>query len=735
MATRSTSCPALDVRARHSNRLLPRERPGRERRRHPLETTRLAEAEDELAPDVARFAYLVGRADVGERIRGDLGPEHAGLHERADRTQARSIGLDKDESRFDTDAFGLRSNCRGHSIGRRQRHQRPAPPQRPQRPLRVVASDRVQNGIHVAHDVSEIHRRVIDDLVGSEIPEEVVVGRTRRPYDVCPSSLGDLDGDMAKAARRGVHENTLALLHVNGVDQCLPSSQTDEWQCGGVEVINASRLGGEVTCGPGEVLGVGATGRREVGHPVNLVARPVDRYAQTDSRDDPRHIPTENERGLTQEASTGASLPVSGVDASGMDLDQDLVGAGLGSVQFDLHQHLGATECLLADRSHPVTVRVSRCRVGLAVVCIIGCPSMGGASAAAGQPWAFPTRVSSGPKAIPCKDRAMHRVVVLALDGVIPFELSIPVRIFGSARDADRSPLYDVMTASLDGRLVRTDADFSVVVGHGPEALAGADTLVIPAARGPITRACEEGHLPEQLAGALDVLPPGARLVSICTAAYVLGAAGRLDHRPATTHWRSADHFAHTFPLVRVDPNVLFVDDGDVLTSAGAAAGIDLALHIVRRDHGSDVANRVARACVVQPWRDGGQAQYIERPVPERSAATTGPTRAWAGDHLDRPLTVEELASHAGMSRRTFTRRFRDEVGTSPGQWLTGQRVELARHLLEATDLPVDHVATRAGFGSATSLRQHFGRVVGVAPITYRRRFVVAGSPRTPLSE
>ncbi|MGV9777326.1 GlxA family transcriptional regulator [Streptosporangium sp. NPDC003464] len=316
----------------------------------------------------------------------------------------------------------------------------------------------------------------------------------------------------------------------------------------------------------------------------------------------------------------------------------------------------------------------------------------------------------------------MQSVVVFALDGVIPFELGIPARIFGVAKGPDGEPLYEVITCTVDGGPVRTDSDFSISVGHGAEALATADTVVIPAthALGPIA---DEGRLPEPLAEALGRIRPGARLVSICTAAYVLAAAGLLDGRRATTHWSSAEHFQKLFPQVDVDPNVLFVDDGDVLTSAGVAAGVDLCLHIVRRDHGSEVANRVARRCVVPPWRDGGQAQFIERPMPGQSTATTAATRTWALERLHLPLPLAELAAHARMSRRTFTRRFRDEMGISPGQWLVVQRLELARRLLETSDLPVDGVAERAGFGTATSLRQHLQAAVGVSPMAYRRTF------------
>ncbi|WP_433248905.1 GlxA family transcriptional regulator [Streptosporangium sp. CA-135522] len=315
----------------------------------------------------------------------------------------------------------------------------------------------------------------------------------------------------------------------------------------------------------------------------------------------------------------------------------------------------------------------------------------------------------------------MHRVVVLALEGVYPFELSIPVRIFGTVAGKDGEPLYEVITCSLDGGPVRTDADFTVTVEHGVEVFETADTLVIPPfVCGPTE---DRNWLPEPLAEAFPRLRPGARIVSLCTASYVLAAAGLLDGRPATTHWNDADHFQRTFPKVKVDPDVLFVDDGDVLTAAGVAAGVDLCLHLVRRDHGTEIANWVARRCVVPPWREGGQAQFIERPVPEPSAATTSATRVWALEQLHRPLSLAELAGHARMSVRTFSRRFRDEVGMTPGQWLVQQRVQHARRLLETTDLPVDRVAGEAGFGTAASLRQHLVTTIGVSPTTYRHTF------------
>ncbi|MEV6310906.1 helix-turn-helix domain-containing protein [Streptomyces sp. NPDC051840] len=323
-----------------------------------------------------------------------------------------------------------------------------------------------------------------------------------------------------------------------------------------------------------------------------------------------------------------------------------------------------------------------------------------------------------------------HRVVVLALDGVLPFELGIPQRIFGRSLGADPlnkgEELYDVVTCSVrPPGPVQTDADFQIVVEHGPEALATADTVVVPASYelGPVH---EEGRLTDELAAALGLIRPGTRLVSICTGGYVLAAAGYLDGRPATTHWASADHFQRLFPRVRVDPDVLFIDDGDVLTSAGVAAGIDLCLHIVRRDHGTAVANDVARRTVVPPHREGGQAQFVRRPVPEAGIATTTGARAWALGRLEQPILLRDMARQESMSVRTFTRRFREEVGMSPGQWIAQQRVERARQLLESTDLSMDQVARDAGFGTATSLREHVQAALGVSPTAYRRTFRTA---------
>ncbi|MFB8395913.1 GlxA family transcriptional regulator [Streptomyces yangpuensis] len=319
-----------------------------------------------------------------------------------------------------------------------------------------------------------------------------------------------------------------------------------------------------------------------------------------------------------------------------------------------------------------------------------------------------------------------HRVVVLALAGLLPFELGIPHRIFGRAEDGAGRPLYEILTCGLAPGPVPTDADFDIHVAHGPELLATADTVVVPASYelGP---AHEEGRLTEELAAALAHIRPGTRLVSICTRGYVLAAAGYLDGRRATTHWASAAHFQRLFPAVRVDPDVLYTDDGDVLTSAGVAAGIDLCLHIVRRDHGAAVANDAARRTVVPPHREGGQAQFIERPMPEPQLATTTAARAWVLDRLHEPLRLTDMARQEAMSVRTFTRRFREEAGISPGQWITGRRVERARELLEQTELSMEQVARESGFGTAQSLRKHVQAALGVSPTAYRRTFRATG--------
>ncbi len=328
-----------------------------------------------------------------------------------------------------------------------------------------------------------------------------------------------------------------------------------------------------------------------------------------------------------------------------------------------------------------------------------------------------------------CKNRAMafftrpgrHRVAVLVRHGMLVMELGIVTRLFGTAKAPGGEPLYEVLTCSPEPGQVRTDSEVTVTVALGPEVLAEADTVVIPASSTEYEPTGQD--LTEPLARALELIRPDARIASICTGAFVLAAAGLLDGRKATTHWRSALDFQAKFPKVDLDPNVLYTDDGNVLTAAGVASGIDLCLHMIRCDHGAAVANEVARGTVVSPHREGGQAQFIRRPVPEPQSASTAAARAWAMENLDRPLTLRELAAREAMSTRTFTRRFRDEVGISALQWLTRQRIERARQLLEETDLPVDKVAAEAGFGTSASLRQHLQATLGVSPSAYRNTF------------
>ncbi|GAA4561009.1 helix-turn-helix domain-containing protein [Pseudonocardia xishanensis] len=313
----------------------------------------------------------------------------------------------------------------------------------------------------------------------------------------------------------------------------------------------------------------------------------------------------------------------------------------------------------------------------------------------------------------------MHRVSVLVRDGCLPMELGIVHRIFGQARSAAGERLYEVRTCTTSPGEVRTDTDFAIRVDHGPEILAEADTVIVPASDLDYV----PGSLQEEVRTALAGIRQGARIASVCTGSFVLAEVGLLDGRRATTHWRSCDRFRAQYPAVHVDPDVLYTDDRGVLTSAGVAAGIDLCLHMVRSDFGSAVANEVARGTVVPPHRDGGQAQYVRRPLPEPAVSSTGRARTWALENLHRPVSLRELAARESTSTRTFTRRFREEMGTSPGQWLARQRIERACALLEETDLPVDDVAERAGFGTAGSLRLHLQAERGVSPTTYRRTF------------
>ncbi len=316
---------------------------------------------------------------------------------------------------------------------------------------------------------------------------------------------------------------------------------------------------------------------------------------------------------------------------------------------------------------------------------------------------------------------AKHRVAVLLLDPVVGFDATIAPTLFGAATDADGEPLYDVVTCGLTTAPVPATTGFAIVPQAGADVLAAADTVVIPGTRYRPARI--DGRLDADVANALSTIPTGARKVSICTGAFVLAAAGLLDGRPATTHWRYAADLRALYPGVLVDENVLFVDDGDVLTSAGLAAGIDLCLHLIRLDHGAQVTNAVARYCVVPPWREGGQAQFIESHVPTDDFASTAAARTWAMQNLQEPLTIRQLAQHAGMSARTFIRRFREETGQSPGVWVRNRRIDRARALLEGHDLSVDEVARQSGLGSGGNLRHHLRRGLGMSPSSYRKVF------------
>ncbi|WP_275426211.1 GlxA family transcriptional regulator [Nocardia arizonensis] len=314
-----------------------------------------------------------------------------------------------------------------------------------------------------------------------------------------------------------------------------------------------------------------------------------------------------------------------------------------------------------------------------------------------------------------------HHVAVLALDPVIGFDMTIPPTILGAAVGADGAARYRVDICGLDTAGVRSTAGYTIVPDHGPELLAQADTVIVPGTR--MTGPRRDGTAGPELIEALATIRPGTRIMSICTGAFVLAAAGLLDGRRATTHWAWADAFRALYPRVLLDENLLFIEDGDICTSAGLAAGIDVCLHIIRADHGSEIANRAARYCVVPPWREGGQSQFIDRQVPDPGSDGTAPTRAWALRRLDRELDLHTLAAHASMSVRTFTRRFKAETGLAPGAWLLRQRLHHARHLLETTDLSVDAVARAAGMGTAASLRHHMRGELGVPPQTYRRTF------------
>ncbi|HEV2373486.1 MAG TPA: helix-turn-helix domain-containing protein [Streptosporangiaceae bacterium] len=311
-----------------------------------------------------------------------------------------------------------------------------------------------------------------------------------------------------------------------------------------------------------------------------------------------------------------------------------------------------------------------------------------------------------------------HRIAALACPDMGPFELSIVVEVFGLSRpELDVAWWYSLDVCAVTPGPQPAVGGIAIDVRCGLAELTGADTVIVPG--WPVGTA-----VPAVLRQALrEARDRGARLVSICSGAFALAAAGLLDGRRAATHWRYADQLAREFPAVSVDPNVLYVDDGDLLTSAGSAAGIDLCLHLVRKDHGAAIANHVARRLVVPPHRDGGQAQFIEQPVATDDDTRVHDVLAWLTSDLSRPVTVAVLAARAHLSERQFSRRFHRITGESPMEWLTGRRIASSLALLESRDDPVEHVAAAVGFASAVTFRHHFRARMRTSPTAYRRAF------------
>ncbi|MBX9394076.1 helix-turn-helix domain-containing protein [Streptomyces sp. TRM72054] len=313
----------------------------------------------------------------------------------------------------------------------------------------------------------------------------------------------------------------------------------------------------------------------------------------------------------------------------------------------------------------------------------------------------------------------LRNVAAVLVDGVNPFELGVICEVFGIDRSDDGLPVYDFAVASAEGPALRSSAGFSMQVEHGLERLESADLIAVPAG------SCYESRTfpPELLDALRRGVERGARVLSVCSGVFVLGAAGLLDGRRCAVHWRHADELERQYPRAVVEPDVLYVDEDPVITSAGTAAGIDACLHIVRKEQGPEVANKIARRMVVPPHRDGGQAQFIERPLPRSECDTVAEVLVWMERNLDQEVTVEQLAARALMSPRTFARRFQQETGTTPYRWILRQRVLLAQRLLEATDETVDAIAGRTGFGNAAALRHQFVRALGTTPNAYRRTF------------
>ena len=317
----------------------------------------------------------------------------------------------------------------------------------------------------------------------------------------------------------------------------------------------------------------------------------------------------------------------------------------------------------------------------------------------------------------------ISRVSVVLVEPIAVFEFGVAVEVFGLDRTDEGVPAFDfrVCADSPGTPLATTNtASFSITATHGLDAVAGSDLVIASA-----TRIREQEEYPPAVLEALRAADAaGATLLSLCSGAFLLGAAGLLEGRRCTTHWKYVEQLAEMYPEAVLEPRALFVDDGNLVTSAGTAAGIDACLHLVRRELGTAVANKIARRMVVPPQRDGGQQQFVEMPIPACSVDSLAPVLTWVLAHLAQPHTASSLARRAMMSDRTFARRFSAETGTTPHRWLTQQRILAARSLLEESDLGVEQIATRVGFNSAVVMREHFRREIGLAPVDYRRRFV-----------
>jgi AraC family transcriptional activator FtrA len=323
-------------------------------------------------------------------------------------------------------------------------------------------------------------------------------------------------------------------------------------------------------------------------------------------------------------------------------------------------------------------------------------------------------------KKLPKPQKPPRQVAVLAYDHLCTFEFGIAVEVFGLPRP-ELPGWYRFKVCAIEPGPLAATGGFRILADGGLRDLRGADTIIVPGWRGIQT------PVPEALVKALRAAHArGARLLSFCSGVFVLAATGLLDGRRATTHWRYARHLQQAYPAIRIEPDVLYVDEGQLLTSAGSAAALDLSLHLVRRDHGPKIANQVARRLVIPPHRDGGQAQFIDRPVQEEGAALAA-MLDWMRRNLQRELPLRLLARQAKLSERTFLRRFEEATGTTPKDWLTNERLRRARELLEGSGMAVERVATECGFGSADTLRHHFRTRLQLSPRRYRDRFELTG--------